>query len=90
MTVKKSRPSSVGAVIILKTQSFFNLYALMQRTNVMSSQKINNSSTKINNLTEMFTGMYPKVSGLAARSENCKLYSSIPLSAVLSLFCESV
>jgi hypothetical protein len=34
--------------------------------------------------------MYPKVSGLAAWSENCKWYSSLPLYAVVSLFCELV
>jgi len=34
--------------------------------------------------------VYPKVSGLAAWSENCKWYSSLRLSAVVSLFCESV
>jgi hypothetical protein len=28
----------------------------------------------------------PKVSGLAAWSENCKWYSSLPLGAVVSLF----
>jgi len=36
-----------------------------------------------------FTGEYPKVSGLAPWSENCKWYSSLPLGAVVSLFCES-
>jgi len=36
------------------------------------------------------TRVYQKVSGLAALSENCKLYSSLPLGAVVSLFCESV
>jgi hypothetical protein len=36
------------------------------------------------------TGVYPKVPGLAALSENCKWYSSLPLGAVVSLFCESV
>jgi hypothetical protein len=36
------------------------------------------------------TRVYPKVSGLAAWSENCKRYSSLPLGAVVSLFCESV
>jgi hypothetical protein len=34
--------------------------------------------------------VYPKVSGLAAWSENCKWYSSLPLGEVASLFCESV
>jgi hypothetical protein len=37
-----------------------------------------------------FTRVYPKVSGLAVWSENCKWYSSLPLDAVVSLFCESV
>jgi hypothetical protein len=36
------------------------------------------------------TRVYPKVSGLAAWSENCKWYSSLPLGAVVSLFCEPV
>jgi hypothetical protein len=36
------------------------------------------------------TRVYPKVSGLSAWSENCKWYSSLPLGAVVSLFCESV
>jgi hypothetical protein len=34
--------------------------------------------------------VYPKVPGLAAWSENCKWYSSLPLGAVVSLFCESI
>jgi hypothetical protein len=37
-----------------------------------------------------YTRMYPKISRLAAWSENCKRYSSLPLGAVVSLFCESV
>jgi hypothetical protein len=36
------------------------------------------------------TKMSQKVSGLAAWSENCKWYNSLPLGAVVSLFCESV
>jgi hypothetical protein len=34
--------------------------------------------------------VYPKVSGLAAWSQNCKQYSSLPLGAVASLFWESI
>jgi hypothetical protein len=34
--------------------------------------------------------VYPKVSGLAAWSENCKWFSSLTLGAVVSLFCESM
>jgi L-ribulose-5-phosphate 3-epimerase UlaE len=33
--------------------------------------------------------VYPKVSRLAAWSENCKWYSSLQLDAIVSLFCES-
>jgi hypothetical protein len=33
--------------------------------------------------------LYPKVFGLATWSENCKWYSSLPLGAVVSLFCEA-
>jgi hypothetical protein len=36
------------------------------------------------------TRVYPEVSGLAAWSENCKWYSSLPLGAVVSLFYEAV
>jgi hypothetical protein len=34
------------------------------------------------------TRVHPEVSGLAAWSENCKWYSSLPLGAVVSLFFE--
>jgi hypothetical protein len=34
--------------------------------------------------------VYPKVSGLDTWSENYKWYNSLPLGAVVSLFCESV
>jgi hypothetical protein len=37
-----------------------------------------------------YSKVYPKVSGLAAWSENCKRYSSLTLGAVVSLFYESV
>jgi hypothetical protein len=36
------------------------------------------------------TRVYPKLSELAAWSENYKWYSSLPLDATVSLFCESV
>jgi len=44
----------------------------------------------IREITSLCTRMYPKVSGLAAWSESCKLYSSLPLNAVVSLFGVSV
>jgi len=36
------------------------------------------------------TRVHSKVSGLAAWSQNCKWYSSLPLDAVVLPFCESV
>jgi len=33
------------------------------------------------------SGCYPKVSEISAWSKNCKWYSSLPLGAILSLFC---
>jgi hypothetical protein len=33
--------------------------------------------------------VYPKVSGLATLGKNCKWYSSLPLGAVVLLFCKS-
>jgi hypothetical protein len=36
------------------------------------------------------TRVYPKVSGLAAWSKNCKWYSSLPLGEAVLPFCESV
>jgi hypothetical protein len=40
--------------------------------------------------SSLYTRTYPKVSGLAAWSKNCKWYSSLPLGAVVSLFYETV
>jgi len=34
--------------------------------------------------------VYPKVSELGVWNENCEWFSSLPLDAVVSLFCESV
>jgi hypothetical protein len=38
----------------------------------------------------LHTKVHPKDSALTTRNENCKRYSSLPLGAVVSLFCESV
>jgi hypothetical protein len=47
-------------------------------------QELHNMKTSCN------MGVYPKISGLAAWSKNCKWYSSLPLGAVVSLFYVSV
>jgi hypothetical protein len=53
-------------------------------------RKITSPRRESNLRTPIVQPVYPKVSGLAAWSENCKWYSSLLLGAVLSLFCESV
>jgi len=40
--------------------------------------------------TVQYMRVYPKPSRLATWSENYKLYGSLPLGSVVSLFCESV
>jgi hypothetical protein len=67
------------------------------KTSMIDSFFITYTNTKqcpgkitFSNEMRMHTWMYPKVSELASWSEHCKWYSSLPLSAVVSLFCESV
>jgi hypothetical protein len=40
--------------------------------------------------TDEYTKVYPNVSGLAAWSEKCKWYSSLPLGVVVSILCGSI
>jgi hypothetical protein len=42
------------------------------------------------NINQNTRRVYPEASGMAAWSENCKWYRSLPLDAIVSLFCESV
>jgi hypothetical protein len=45
---------------------------------------------QIRRIPAKYMRVYPEVSGLATWSENCKWYSSLPVDAVVLLFCESV
>jgi hypothetical protein len=57
----------------------------------LSSKCSNSSSSSNDNVDDDdHTRVYSKATGLAAWSENCKLYSSLSLGAVVSSFCESV
>jgi hypothetical protein len=53
---------------------------------IQSLEKVNMSETSAAERSREC----PKVSGLAAWSEKRKWYSSLPLGAVVSLFCESI
>jgi hypothetical protein len=69
----------------------YNLYFIKSLTN--KSSRIYTSPPAIARRISdrpRHTRVYPKVSRLAAWSENCKWYSSLPLGAVVSLLCESV
>jgi hypothetical protein len=73
---------SVGnAEVNLFCASYFNVKYV---PNYLQTAEFNHTDS------EKDTRVSPKVSGLAVWSENCKWYSSLPLGAVVSLFCESV
>jgi hypothetical protein len=58
---------------------------MIQQPNARSEQVLKKKTG-----LEKHTRVYPKVSDLVAWRENCKYYSSLPLAAVVSLFCDSV
>jgi hypothetical protein len=62
---------------IVVTRAFASLSVAVNRTPCLGSCSVR-------------TRVYPKVSGLASRSENCKWYSFLLLGAVVSLFRESI
>jgi hypothetical protein len=59
---------------------FFSFYYWMVKSSTLRWTELRKCDTRV----------YPKVSGLAVWSENCKWYSSLPLGAIASLFGESV
>jgi hypothetical protein len=62
------------------------------QTNILEDEDLAASVFRVKCLVlgkRAYTRVYPKVSGLAVWSENCKWYSSLPLGAVVLLFCES-
>jgi hypothetical protein len=63
---------------------------LVETRNCLIRKEKNRRNIMILPNCSSFTRVFPKVSGLAARSENCKWYSSLPLGAVVSLLSESV
>jgi hypothetical protein len=59
---------------------------------LLKAEAVGNFQPEITELVSQLKHIYegdPKVFGLATWSENCKWYSSLPLGAVVSLFCES-
>jgi len=59
-----------------------NLFGWNFSQNPLKSKLLNIYDGQVSN-----TRVYPKVSGVAAWSENCQWCSSLPQSAVVSLFC---
>jgi hypothetical protein len=57
------------------------------RTRLVLMARSSRVWTGFSRLSVEFRSSYPKVSGLAAWSENSEWYSSLPLGAVVLLFC---
>jgi hypothetical protein len=82
---------------IININHFQNLYTISPTSveitfwsnDALNPKKLR-TSTPEEERTGKYTRVYPKVSGLAVGSENCKWYSSLLLGTVVSLFCESV
>jgi hypothetical protein len=74
-------------VFTKRRASVENRLVLLSRTRGLKMRQV---ADRFCSLQSRPTRVYPKVSGLAAWSDNCKWYSSLPLSAFMSLFCESV
>jgi hypothetical protein len=73
-----------NGLICLCKKSYHNFWYRLHMGSVIPDIKLTLSPPTLN------MRVYPKVSGLATWSKNCKWYSSLPLGAVVLLFCESV
>jgi hypothetical protein len=69
-----------------QTDSFWNMETDSVTRSNSAASRITTATIKTCSPYEV----YPKLSGLAAWTENCKWYSCVPLGALVSLFCESV
>jgi hypothetical protein len=79
-------PSSVHGV---RTQKITVLITVHSHTHTHTHTHIFCTRVSGNRHVSGGARVYPKVSGLGAWRENCKWYSSLPLGAVVSLFCGS-
>jgi hypothetical protein len=74
---------------------YWQLHKIIQNNYVVNNNKcvmvwIWQLPLDVTSLSIEYMRVYPKVSGLATWSKNCKWYSSLPLGTVVSLLCESV
>jgi hypothetical protein len=74
-----SREEVTGGRRKVNSEELHNLFQSLNIIRMVTSRRMRWMATRV----------YPIVSGLAAWSENCKWYSSLPLGAVVSLFYES-
>jgi hypothetical protein len=77
--------SLISPMLYFRDHQFNRMIVVTEKLKSEDSENI-----KLSDSLRINMRVYPKVSGLAAWLENCKWYSSLPLSAVVSLFCESV
>jgi hypothetical protein len=71
-------------------RSFRKLFEIKTQPFALEDPVCNTDRKSENHPYQQIMRVYPKVSGLAVWSENCKWYSFLPLAAVVSLFYESV
>jgi hypothetical protein len=90
--VQRCRPSANTKIHIVSCNHRLSNMAFLRFVDVLTFITCFPCSV-VHNVDEMhmaplicFTRAYPKVSGLAAWSENCKWYGFLPLGAVVSLF----
>jgi hypothetical protein len=88
--MKASRTAAVVRVMRDVNPGLFLCRYCVQNTSESATVHVLKNILCIYACMHALTRVCPKVSGLAAWSENCKWYSFLPLDAVVSLFCESV
>jgi hypothetical protein len=89
---KCTLPASCNCSLHIQNVSNVNVQTLCEYSGIVTEPDISRER-RVNKVIPVIVNFYEgvsKFSGLAAWNENCKWYSSLPLGAVVSLFCESV
>jgi hypothetical protein len=82
-------PSALDEILFQFLGNLFNIMIENVKPHFVVTLLSHNVQPKTTGICQ-YTKVYPKVSGQAAWSDNCKWYSSLPLGVIVSLFYESV
>jgi hypothetical protein len=80
-------PGHHTGIVVIHLTNIFLTVMKFHRSSLSLQKRVTESYPDNNYQIMPNTRMYSKVSELAAWSENCKWYSSVPLGAVISVFC---